>query len=105
MKHVFVDTSVLLRFYYEFVLPILEYCLPVWESTADFHLQLLVRQVYSVARLCSISVSCRCVIVVMLLHCACYARLIRTQIIVCSASFHLLLSEFGLTELRLQLIY
>ena len=30
VKRVFVDTSVLLRCYYSFVLPILEYCSPVW---------------------------------------------------------------------------
>ena len=38
--------------------------------------------------------SCRCVIDVMLLHCVCYTRLIRTRIIVCSVSSHLLLSEY-----------
>ena len=51
-ERVFVDTSVLLRCYYAFVLPILEYCSPVWESAAESHLQLLERQVYSVVRLC-----------------------------------------------------
>ena len=45
-------TPVLLRCYYVFVLPILEYCSPVWGSAAECHLQLLERQVYSVARLC-----------------------------------------------------
>ena len=44
--------SVLLRCYYAFVLSILEYCSPVWGSVAECHLQLLKRQVYSVARLC-----------------------------------------------------
>ena len=52
LKRVFVDTSVLLRCYYAFVLPILEYCSPLWGSAAECHLQLLERQVYSVARLC-----------------------------------------------------
>ena len=52
VKRVFVDTSVLLRCYYAFVLPILEYCSHVWGSAAECHLQLLKRQVYSVARLC-----------------------------------------------------
>ena len=37
---------------YAFVLPILEYCSPVLRSTAKSHLQLLERQVYSVAWLC-----------------------------------------------------
>ena len=52
MKRVFVDTTVLLRYFYAFVLPILEYCFPVWGSAAECHLQLLDRLVYSVARLC-----------------------------------------------------
>ena len=51
VKHFFMDTSVLLRCYYAFVLPILEYCTPVWGSASECHLQLLERQVYSVARL------------------------------------------------------
>ena len=37
---------------------------------------------------------------VMLLHCVCWTRLIRTRIIVCSVSFHLLLSEFDIPDLR-----
>ena len=45
---------------------------------------------------------CRCAIDVMLLHCECCKRLIRTRIIVCSVSFHLLLSEFDILERRLQ---
>ena len=52
VKRVFVDTSVLLCCYYVFVLPILEYCSPVWGSAAECHHQLLECQVYSVARLC-----------------------------------------------------
>ena len=51
VKRVFVDTSLLLRCHYAFVLPILEYCSPVWESAAECQLQLRERQVYSVARL------------------------------------------------------
>ena len=47
------DTSVLLRCYFAFVLPILEYCSPVWGSAAECYLLLLERQVYSVVRLCS----------------------------------------------------
>ena len=43
------NASVLLRCYFVFVLPILEYCSPVWGSDAEC---LLERQVYSVARLC-----------------------------------------------------
>ena len=52
VKNVFVDTSVSLRFYYAVVLPILEYCFPGLGSAAEYHLKLLERQVYSVARLC-----------------------------------------------------
>ena len=40
-----------------------------------------------------IRLSFRCVIDVILLHCVCCTRLIRTRIIVCSVIFHLLLSE------------
>ena len=110
VKRVFVDTSVLLRCYYSFVLQILEYCSPVWGSAAECHLQLLEPQVYSVLeKICETysraPVSCRCDIDVMLLLCVCWKRLIRTRIIVCSVSFHLLLSEFNIPELRLQLIH
>ena len=52
-----------------------------------------------------IRLSYRCVIDVMLLHCVCCTMLIRTLIIVCSVSFHLLLSEFDITQLPLQLIH
>ena len=38
VKRVFVDTSVLLRCYYAFVLSILEYCSPVWGPAAECHL-------------------------------------------------------------------
>ena len=104
MKRIFVDTFVLFRCYFAFVLPILEYCSPVWGSAAKCHLQLLERQVYLVARL-SIRVSCRCVIDVALLGLLYCTRLIRTLITVCLASFHLLLLEFGITELPPQLIH
>ena len=52
-----------------------------------------------------IRLSCRCVIDVMLQHCVCRTELIRTWIIVCSVSFHLLLSEFAIPKLRKQLIH
>ena len=51
VKRVFVDTSVLLRWHYAFVHPILKCCSPVWGSDAKCHLQLFERQVYSVVRL------------------------------------------------------
>ena len=40
VKRIFVDTSVLLRCYFAFVLPILEYCSSVWGPAAECHLQL-----------------------------------------------------------------
>ena len=62
VKRLFVETSVLLRCYYAFVLPILEYCSPVLGSATEC-LQLLERLVYSVARLCPdqtfLSLCCR----------------------------------------------
>ena len=39
VKCVFVDTSVLFRCYYALVLPIVEYCSPVWGSAAECHRQ------------------------------------------------------------------
>ena len=50
-KRAFLYTSVLLRYYYAFVLSILQYCSHVWVSVAGCHLQLLELQVYSVASL------------------------------------------------------
>ena len=47
----FVDTSMQLHCYFAFVLPILEYCSPMWGSAAECHLQLLEHQVYWGARL------------------------------------------------------
>ena len=52
VKSIFVDTSVLLRCYFAFDLILLTYRSPVCGSAAECHLQLLERQVYSVARLC-----------------------------------------------------
>ena len=52
VKHIFLDTSVVLRSYYTFFLPIIEYCSLLWGSAADGHLRFLERQVYSVPRLC-----------------------------------------------------
>ena len=51
VKRIFMDTSILLRWYFEFVLQILEYCSQLWGSAAECHLQLLERRAYSVARL------------------------------------------------------
>ena len=107
VKRIFVDTSVLLRCYFAFVISILVCCSLVWESAAECHLQLHECLVYSVAMLgfVPIRVSCRCVIDVVWLCLVCWTRLIKTLITVCSTSFHLLLLEFDIPELRPQLIY
>ena len=44
---VFHDRSLLLRYFWSFVLPVLEYCLAVWCSAADSHFKLLDRVVNS----------------------------------------------------------
>ena len=90
----------LLRCYYAFVLPILEYCYPVWGYAVRCHLQLLESQVYSVARLCpdqTFLSLChrRHVAALFMLY-----KLIRTRIIVCLVSVHLLLSEFDIPRCR-----
>ena len=92
--------------YYAFVfLLILEYCSLVWGSVAEFHLHLLERQVYSVTGLCHDQSFCRCVIYVMFLDSVCCTRFIRIRITVCALSFHLLLPEVDIPELRPQLIH
>ena len=78
VEPILVDTSGLLRCYFVFVLPIIEYCSPVWWSAAECNLQLLERQVYSVARLCPSRVSRRCIIDVVWMGLVCCTRLIRT---------------------------
>ena len=75
VNHALVDTSVILRCYYAFVLPILEFYSPVQASAVWCH-QLLERQVYSLVRLCPYQTFCRCVINVMLLDSVCCERLI-----------------------------
>ena len=98
-RHLFVASC-----YYAFVLILLEYCSTVWG--------LLLNVIFSFSSVrcirwpgfALIKVSCRCVMSVMLLHCVCCPRLIRTLIIVCKACFNLLLSEFDILELQLQLI-
>ena len=49
VKRIFVDTSVFFCCYFPFVLPTLEYCSTVWGSAAEYQLQLIERQLYSVA--------------------------------------------------------
>ena len=95
------DTSVLLRCFFAFVLPILEYCSPglglqLLNVTFSFFSARWIRW----AGFVLIRDSCHWVIDVVLQGWVCCTSLIRTQITVCSASFHLLLLEFGIPELR-----
>ena len=52
VKSKFVRTSVLLRCYFAFVLPIIEYCSPVWGQLLNVAFCFFERRVYTVARLC-----------------------------------------------------
>ena len=93
VKRVFVETSVLLRCYYAFVLPILSIVLRcgglLLNAIFNFSSSRCVRwPCFFLIRL-----SCRCVVDVMFLHCACCTRLIRTRIIISSVSFNLLQSS------------
>ena len=88
-----------------FVLPILEYCSPVWGLLLNVFLSFLSPRCIRRPGFALIRLSCRCVIDVMLLHCVYCTRLIWTRIIVCSMSFHLFLSEFDIPELQLQPIH
>ena len=102
VKRILVDTSVLLRCYFAFVLPILEYCSPVSGSAAE--ISSLSARCIRWPGLIPNRVSCRA-IDVMFLGWAFSIRLIRTLITLCSAGFHLLLPEFDNSELRSQLIH
>ena len=104
-KRIFVDTSVLLRCYYAFVLSFFKHCSLVWGSAADCHIQLLELQVCSVARICPVQNFLSLCFNVVLLDYVCCTRLIRTRIIVCSVSFQLLLPEFNIPELLSQLMH
>ena len=55
---VFRDVTVVAKCFWAFILPVLEYCSPVWMSTATSHLSLLDRVVSQVGRLSGGSVSC-----------------------------------------------
>ena len=46
-RQIFHDLSLLLRYFWSFVLPVLEYCSAVWCSAADSYLKLLYRVVRS----------------------------------------------------------
>ena len=97
VKRVIVDTSVLLvATYYAFVLPILEYCSPVWGLLPNAIFISSSERCIQWPGFALIRLSCRCVIDVMLLKCVCCTRLLRTRITVYSVSFHLLLTEFDI---------
>ena len=105
VKQAFVDTSGLLHCYFASVLPVPEYTYPVWGSGGECNLQLLERQVYSVAR------HCRDQSFLLLCHRHNVASL-SILYNVNSNSNHGLFSEFPSAstrvrhlELRLQLIY
>ena len=55
---VFRDVTVVAKCFWAFILPVLEYCSPVWMSAATSHLSLLDRVVTQFGRLSGGSVSC-----------------------------------------------
>ena len=55
---VFRDVAVVAKCFWAFILPVLEYCFPVWMSAATSHLSLLDRVVSQVSRISGGSVSC-----------------------------------------------
>ena len=55
---VFRDAAVVAKCFWAFILPVLEYCSPVWMSAATSHLSLVDRVVSQVSRLSGGSVSC-----------------------------------------------
>ena len=55
---VFRDVAVVAQCFWAFILPVLEYCSPVWMSAATSHLSLLDRVVGQISRLSGGSVSC-----------------------------------------------
>ena len=54
VRSVFQDAEVVTRCFYTFVLPILEYCSPVWGSAATCHLNLLERLVRRACEVCGV---------------------------------------------------
>ena len=55
---VFRDVAIVARCFWAFILPVLEYCSPVWMSAATSYLSLLDRVVIQVSRLSNGSVNC-----------------------------------------------
>ena len=84
---------------------ILDYFSPEWGSLLNVIFSFLIAMCIQWPGFVLIRVSCRCVIDVELLGLVCCTRLMRTLITLCSASFHLLLLEFDIPELRPQIIH
>ena len=55
---VYRDSSLLSKCFWSFLLPVLEYCSPVWRSAADCHLKLLDRVIRSASLLSSGAIQC-----------------------------------------------
>jgi hypothetical protein len=53
-RRMFDDVNIVRRCFFAFILPVLEYCSPVWGSSAASHLSLLDRLVRSVSELCEV---------------------------------------------------
>ena len=60
--------------YYAFILPILEYCSPVWGSAASSHLRLLDRQIHAVSSLCPDQILKGLITAAALLGCVCCTK-------------------------------
>ena len=101
VKRIFVCTSMLLLCHFSFNLAILEYCSPLLGQPFNITLSFLSARCIR-AGFDPIRVSCR-VIDLVWLGLVCCARLIRSLITVCPASFHLLLLEFDILVLWQQL--
>ena len=104
VKLVFVDTSVLFHCHCAFALVILEYIgLRCWGQLLNVTFSFPSARCLRWPSFVQIKVSCCCVIDVMFLDCVCCPSLIRNRSSVCSVSSYLLMPEFGIFELRLQL--
>ena len=104
-RHVIVDTSVLLRCYNAFILTILEYCSPVWGVARGMSSSASRAPGVFGGRLCLdqtfLSLCHRQHVAGLFMVYTVYSNSNHCF----SVSFHLLLQEFDITELRLQLIH
>ena len=77
---IFRDHDILLKCFNSFILRCLEYCSPVWSSTADFHLKLLDRNLQT----CKFSIPSLTISLqhhFLLAHCVCFTRSFITLLI------------------------